>query len=183
MFTVKNTNNFDANFINDILDIDASVYPENLQGTFDEIYDRFKANNDIFVLLCDDEKIIGYLCMFPIKEKLYEKIINEDRIFDSDIPGVYIEQYSPFNTYKLYLISAVIRPEYQKQGLSKYLIMGFNDFIIDKKKENILFSKALSTSVTLSGKKMLEKMGFHIKKKLSEEYNLHELIFDKKYYE
>jgi len=182
MFTVKSSDNLDIEFINDILDIDASVYPKNLQGTFDEISDRFKANKDIFNLLYDDDKIIGYSCFFPIKEILYEMIINENRVFDSDIPGIYLEQYAPFNTYKLYLISAVIRPEYQGQGLSKYLINGFYDFIKNKKRENILFSNALSTSVTLSGKKMLEKMGFHIKKSLSENYNLHELKINDEFY-
>ncbi|MDR0502423.1 MAG: GNAT family N-acetyltransferase [Treponema sp.] len=183
MLTVKFTDNLDPEFINTILDIDASVYPENYQGTFDEIYDRFKANNDIFVLLYEDDKIIGYLCMFPIKKILYDMIINDNRVFDSDIPGAYLEQYAPFNTYMLYLISTVIRPEYQKQGLSKYLINGFYDYILNKKKENILFSTALSTSVTLSGKRMLEKLGFHIIKPLSESCNLHELIMDNKFYE
>jgi len=182
MYKIKYGNELDSVFINTILDIDASVYPESLRGTFKEVYNRFKANNDIFILLYDDDKIIGYLCLFPIKDILYNKILNEDKLFDSDISGEYLEQYIPYNTYKLYIISVVILPEYQNQGLSKYLKNGFYNYIFNKKKNNILFSKTLSTSVSLAGKRFFKKMKFRVKKSLSEGYDLCELIMNYKFY-
>jgi len=172
----------DMDFINAILEIDASVYPINLQGTFDEVYGRFKANRDTYILLYFNNKLIGYLCFFPIKSILYDEIVNEDKIFDSDIPGELLEQYEAFNTYKLYVISTAIKPEYQKKGLSKYLIKGFFNFILDKKRNNIMFSSALSTSVTPEGKTMLDKMGFNKIKTISDKYSLHELIMDDDFY-
>ena len=183
MYSVKFSGLLDTEFINTILDIDASVYPKKLQGTYNEIYGRLKANTDTFILLYDDEKIIGYLCLFPIKDILYEKIINEDRIFDSDISGEYLEQYKPFNTYILYILSVVIIPEYQKQGLSKYLKIGFYNYLLNKKKNNIFFSLILSTSVSLAGKRFLERIGLCFKKSLFEGCELHELIINKNYYE
>jgi len=173
----------DKEFINEILEIDASVYPEHLQGTFEEVYGRFCANRDMFVLLYDDKKLIGYLCLFPIKDSLYEQISCGDKLFDSDIPGEMLEQYKPHNVYKLYLISMVIIPEYQKKGLSNHLIKGFYHFILEKKKENIMFSVILSSAVTNDGKLMLKRMGFKEKKKLPGGYWLNELVINDSVYE
>ena len=173
----------DKEFINEILEIDASVYPEHLQGTFEEVYGRFCANRDMFIMLYDDKKLIGYLCLFPIKDSLFEKISSENKLFDSDISGEMLEQYKPHNVYKLYLISMVIISEYQKKGLSNYLIKGFYRFILEKKKNNILFSVILSSAVTNDGKLMLERMGFKEKKKLPGGYSLNELLINDAFYE
>ena len=100
----------DRDFINAILEIDASVYPLNLQGTFDEVYGRFKANRDSYVLLYCDDKLTGYFCFFPIKKILYDEIVNHDKLYDSDIPGEMLEQYEAFKTYKLFVISTAILP-------------------------------------------------------------------------
>ena len=179
---VKYTEKFDIKLIDDILEIDSKVYPKQLQGTFEEIYDRFKVNLNMFILLYDGIKLIGYLCLFPIKYELYENIINDDKLFDSNISGELLEEYKPFNTYKTYLISAVIVPEYQGKGLSKYLINGFYQFLLNKKKKNILFSSALSTAVTTDGEKMLKKMNFVRKKTISNDYILYELLINEAYY-
>ncbi len=183
MISVQYSNDLDKKFINEILEIDASVYPEHLQGTFEEVYGRFCANRDMFVLLYDDNRLIGYLCLFPLKDSLFEEISNGDKLFDSDIPGDMLLQYKPNNVYKLYLISMVIIPEYQNKGLSKNLIKGFYNFILEKKKNNILFSKILSSAVTNEGKQMLERMGFKEKKKLPGGYSLCELIINDSVYE
>jgi GNAT superfamily N-acetyltransferase len=183
MISVQYSNELDKKFINEILEIDASVYPEHLQGTFEEVYGRFCANREMFVLLYDDKRLIGYLCMFPIIDSLFQEISNGDKLFDSDIPGEMLEQYKPNNVYKLYLISMVIIPEYQNKGLSKYLIKGFYHFLHEKKKENILFSVILSSAVTNDGKQMLERMGFKEKKKLPGGYSLNEFLINDSVYE
>ena len=179
---ITNIDDLDINLINDVLKIDSMVYPEHIQGTFDEVYDRFKANRDMLVLLCDGNKLIGYLCLFPIKEELYDEIVNSDRMFDSDIPGELLEQYEPYNTYTLYIISIAILPEYHGKGLSNRLIEGFHKYIFEKKKNNIYFSAALSTAVTEGGEYILKKMGFKKRKILSEGYVLYELLIDDDYY-
>ena len=182
MFYTRDLNEMDTKLINDILHIDSLVYPAHYQGTFSEIHDRYKTNRDMFVLLYADEMLIGYLCMFPIKTVLYEQILQEDRFFDSDIPGNMLETFCPNNSYKLYLISAAIHPKYQKQGLSNLLITGFHKYVNDKKKNSITFSSALSTSITMEGRQMLRKMGFSEIANRGENFKLHELVFDEVFY-
>jgi ribosomal protein S18 acetylase RimI-like enzyme len=113
---------------------------------------------------------------------LYNEILVENRLFDSDIPGVLLERYTPFSKYRLYLISAAIHPEYQGKGLAKYLVRGFYGYLLEKKKENIYFTSALSTAVTSEGRIMLDKMGFMEVKKLNSDYTICELLINDETY-
>jgi GNAT superfamily N-acetyltransferase len=161
------------------MELDMLVYPPHLRGSFDEIYGRFTANRDIFVLLFDKGKIIGYLCFFPVKDDLYERILAEDKLFDSDISAEMIESYKSGRTYKLFLISAAIHPEYQRKGLSRRLLEGFHEFLQKKNGENIGFSTALAAAVSPAGAHMCQKLGFAEIKRLPGDYILYELSLDK----
>ena len=183
MITVKYTEDNDADMINTVIEIDSIVFPAHLQGTFQEVYGRFCKNRDSYVLLYDKNRIIGYLCMFPVKDELYREISSSDKFYDSNIPCEMIEQYKPGNTYKLYAISTAILPGYQGKGLSKHLIGGFRKYLTDKRKENILFSSVLSTAVTTGGDYLLRTLGFEKKKTLQNDYALYELLIDDVYYE
>jgi len=182
MISTKYIEDIDIDIIKAILEIDSIVYPEHLQGTFDEVYGRFKANRDTLILLFDEYRVIGYFCMFPIKDKLYNEILNSDRFYDSDIPSESIVRYEPHNTYKLYAISTVIHPDYQGKGLSKLLVNGFYAYMMNKKKNNIFFSSILTTAVTNGGDYLSRKLGFEKKKTLNDGYVLYELLIDDTYY-
>jgi len=99
MINIQNIDDHDKKFINEILEIDSLVYPKHLQGTFEDVYGRFYANRDIYILLYDGKKLIGYLCLFPIKDSLYERILNENILFDSNIQGEMLE-WMGFNEKK-----------------------------------------------------------------------------------
>jgi len=182
MISLKTVDELDISLIVDVLNIDSAVYPVHLRGTFDELYGRFTANRDTYVLLYDNNDLIGYLCLLPVKDELYEKISNDDRLYDSDIPYEQIEQYQPHNTYKLYAISTAIRPDYQGKGLSGLLIRGFYKYLLEKRKSNIRISSVLSSAVTSGGDLLLKKMGFTRIKELSGGYMLYELQVDDAYY-
>jgi len=178
MAEICGVRDLDIKLAKSVLEIDSLVFEEDLQGRFDEEYDRFTANRDTYFFLFDDNKMIGYLCAFPIKRELYDRIISEDRLFDAEIPGAMLEQYQPFQTYNLYLLSVAILPEYQKRGLSGHLIKRFYKYLLDKRKENVRFSSILSAAVTDEGGRFLEKIGLRKKKGLPEGYDLYELIVD-----
>ena len=178
----KNAAVEDDKLINDILNIDSMVFPKHLQGTFEEVKSRFLVNRDMFILLHDEDKLIGYMCFFPVKDELYGEILKGEKLFDSDIPANLLEQYNEFNTYKMFVISAAIIPEYQGKGLSKQLIKGFYKHLLEKKEKNILFSAALSVAVTGGGEHLLNLMKFQKVKVLPTGHALYERIIDDTYY-
>ena len=179
---VKYIEDLDKKLLNDLLAIDSRAYPKHLQETFAEVNSKFLVNRDMYVLLYDDDKLVGYLCLFPIREELYEKIVNNNRPLELSIPGNFLDQYVPFKTYRLYILSAVIDPEYQMKGLSKYLIEGFYRYVLNKKNNNIFFSAALATAVTTAGETMLKKMHFKKQRSAINGHTLYELSIDENYY-
>ena len=51
MISVCYVDDLDVKLINEVLEIDSAVYPQNMQGTFDEVYQRFRVNRDMFILM------------------------------------------------------------------------------------------------------------------------------------
>ncbi|MCL2378344.1 MAG: GNAT family N-acetyltransferase [Defluviitaleaceae bacterium] len=168
--------------LQEMLTIDSLVYPEHQQATYDEVINRYKVNKNLYILLYYGKKLTGYICLLPIKEPLYSKILLENRLYDSDIPGSCLEEYTPGNSYRLYIISMAIHPGYHGRGLSKHLIKGFYEYLLKHKKDGINFSSVLSTAVTNDGKLMLERMGFTGIKKIDGDFTLFELPLNDELY-
>ncbi|WP_337100436.1 GNAT family N-acetyltransferase [Paenibacillus sp. YIM B09110] len=179
---LRDIHDVDRKLIQDILAIDELVYASDFRGTYEEVSERFRANRDMFILLYDDDKIIGYLCLFPIKAELYEKIVRSDRMYDSDIPGSMIERYTPGERYKLFMISVAIHPDYQNQGHSGKIIQGFYSYMLKKQKDNIHIDSILAISVSKPGERFLGKLRFAPLKEIKSGISLHELIIDETFY-
>jgi GNAT superfamily N-acetyltransferase len=179
---VRDIYDVDKKLIQDILAIDELVYASDYRGTYEEVSARFLANRDMFILLYDAEKVIGYLCLFPIKAELYQKIVQSDRMYDSDIPGSMIEKYVPGEHYKLFMISVAIHPDYQKQGHSGKIIQGFYSYMLKKRKDNVHIDSILAISVSKPGERFLGKLRFAPLKEIKSGVSLHELIVDETFY-
>jgi len=182
MIPANNVTKQELKCLQEMLKIDALVYPEQQQATFDEVLDRYKVNKNLYILLYNNQELIGYICLLPIKEELYNKILLENRLYDSDIPGSFLEEYIPGNSYKLYIISMAIHPKYHGQGLSKHLVKGFHEYLLTHKKNGVDFTSVLSTAVTNDGKLMLERMGFTAIKKIDGDFILFEFPLDAEVY-
>jgi hypothetical protein len=64
----------DEDLVKKILEIDASVYPLDMQGTMDSVLSRYRANRDEYILLTNGTgEIAGYLCCFPVAESFYNE--------------------------------------------------------------------------------------------------------------
>lgn len=168
----------EINTLSELLRLDAMVYPKDQRATFDEVLDRYKINKNLYVVLCLDTEIIGYLCVLPIRCDLYTNIMNGEDLIDSEISGQHIVPYSSGNSHRLYLTSAVIHPSHQGKGLSKFLIKGLYGYLLEKKNANILIASMLATAVSPGGKKLIEKMKFNEVKRIYHGYAMYELLID-----
>jgi GNAT superfamily N-acetyltransferase len=151
----------DEAFIKRILQLDASVYTLDMQGTMESVSDRFRANKDSYVVLLRDDVIIGYICLFPINAALYKKVVHSRRMFDDgNITSEDILEYKENHDYHLFLISVVILPEFQNTGCAKLLADGFLKFIEDKNKENVKIKSVTAFAINDDGVVFLSRIGF-----------------------
>jgi hypothetical protein len=163
----------DEDFVNKILEIDASVYPLDMQGSMDSVLGRYRANKDEYILLTNDAgEIVGYLCCFPVKESFYNELINSSRAFDDDITPDKIMPYTQGALHRLFMISIAVKPG-SRDGAAKLLSAAFEDFLEDKQKNGFPILSVAACAMTDKGAAFLAKSGFSCIKNLERSYGIY----------
>ena len=115
--------NTDASIIYDLMDIEKDVYKKEDRGEYDNIERRFARNKEMFILLYDNDKLIGSLCYFPISKDLHDKIMSADDFYDDNIEAKDVVSFS--NENYIYLISIALYKKYQGKCLGKMMMDAF----------------------------------------------------------
>ncbi len=168
-FNVKN----DEKLIKDVMKLDSLCYSQDMQGTFDTIYARYSKNKDSFVLIYDKDYLIGYICFFPISNRLMESIYKYNNFHDTDIQPEDIVEYGKSDKYNIFIISVVIHPTYQGSEVIKYL----SDSFVDRIKyinQNNKTNKIIGISVSNKGSKFMEKLNLSKIKELKNGHMLYD---------
>ncbi len=171
-YEIKTSKNLDPNFLNDILKLDAMVYQDDLQGSYDSLKDRLDANDEMYLLLYKKEELIGYVCFFPITKKLSDSIYNDSKIHDDDITKDDIENYSKNKKTDIYILSIVINPNTRGKEATTLLINSFVQFIDSKIKEGYKIGKVLGTIVSDKGERFAKNLGLKVVKRIEDNYLL-----------
>jgi hypothetical protein len=161
------------NFINEALYLDSLVYQPKYQGTYHSVYERYQKNLDSFILVKDGETIIGYICFFPISQNLYNRILLDNHIMDDDISPVDVLPYTKGCRHHLYIISAVIHPDYRDSEPVVLLTNKFVEFLAKKQKDKYFIDNILASTVSNDGVKLLEKLHFTFCKPLEDSNRLY----------
>jgi GNAT superfamily N-acetyltransferase len=166
------------NFVREVLDVDKFAYPEHLQGSFDEVYARYKVNPDTYIRLNDGEsgRLAGYVCILPVQDELYYKVMAEDIFFDSGtIRAEDVLTYQKGKWYRLYVFSVALRHEFRFQGFGKMLDAGITHYIRKKVRDDgIYIASVFGTATSDEGVKFAKKAGFQVRRYLSCGYSVWE---------
>lgn len=151
-----------ADFINDVLKLDAGVYPRKLQGTFTSVNGRYQRNKQSYILAYDNNQLIGYICFLNISKRLCDQLhenplSNDDLINPNDI-----KEFSLKEPNTLYIISIVVMKEYRQQGIGASLVKELKKFIKNLVGKGYKFDCVYGTAVTKAGYQLAKKNGFEI---------------------
>lgn len=141
-----------------LMRIEEDAYAPEYRGEFDSIAKRFHKVKDMFVLAYDKDKVIGYLCFFPISDKLHDEIINADGFHDDDILPEDVETWKDCN--HVYLLSIALFKDYHKQGIGKLMMNAFFDRMREKNSGGQRVEDIVASVVTSAGEGIVEKYGF-----------------------
>ncbi len=172
-YTVKFNVENDEKLFKDVMKLDSLCYSQDMQGTFDAIYARYSKNKDSFVLIYDKDNLIGYICFFPISNKLMESIYIYNNFHDTDIQPEDIVKYGKCDEYNIFIISVVIHPAYQGSEVARFLS---NSFVNRLKyiNQNNKISKIIGISVSDKGSKFMEKLNLSKIKELKDGHILYD---------
>lgn len=173
MIKYINSSFFDKETLLDVLKIDSLVYPKEYQGTYKSVSKRFSACKKMFIYAYnEDDELIGYICFFPIKDSLLNKIVNSNNIFDDNIKKEEITNYQKGMTHNIFVISIAITKKYQKKGIGKILVEKMIAFLINVNKDNIKINNIYATTINKSSQKLFQHFNFKVLKTYSENETL-----------
>ena len=153
-------------FMEKVHELDVKVYSAEDAGEIMPMVDRYGANPLSYAYVWDEsaDRLIGYINFFPVNEELQEMILKEDTPYSQLDDGITSGQIVPFeedSSHFVYILSAVIDPEYQGTGVVRLLTDGVHSFLREIHiRKNIHIDTIAACAVSEDGVKLLNIMRF-----------------------
>lgn len=177
-YILKDGENINEDFLEEIMKLDEMVYQKDVQGNLTELKERFITKKQKFLLLYQKKNLIGYICFFPITKDTTEKIYSSNQIYEHHIKAKNITDYQKDIPTDIYIISVVIKPRYQNTSAIRILTNGFINYLKKKKEDGYLLNKLIASTTSDDGFKFLNNLNFKQIKTLENNYKLMECNFD-----
>ncbi len=175
MFTIEQSSKeIDKNVVLKVMDIESKVYKKEDRGDFNNIIRRLDKYPEMLVLARYDNEIVGYLCYFPISERLHEEIIKSGNYFDDNIEPKDVKKFEKKNY--IFLISIAIYPEYQNKGVADMMMEYMNNHILLEEKKGNIVEDILTIVISKDGEKLAERYGFEFMAKTEEGYKVYRKV-------
>ena len=138
--------------LEEIRKIDLEFYPN--IGQIDWYLSRYKPWHSAFAAM-DGERMIGYFAVMPVREELYDAVLNGVLVDDLGVnPDMYLKESEYY-----YAVSIVIREAYRGRNLSRQMLDAYFSRHPDK--------KTCLLAVSRGGRRLAEHY-FTLVKELSE---------------
>ena len=135
--------------IKEMIELDKLVFEGEDIGTFDKCKEWVGTNPDIYTVLMQDEKVIGYINFMPITDKAYNKI-KQGKLKDYELGIDDIVGFRCHKPLKCLLTSIVINPENQD---THAIIELCNGFLNKLKALNLNIESVIMDCVTEMGER------------------------------
>ena len=168
-YTIERSKAFDLKMIEEIFSLDQLVYSEHMAGSIEEDVKRYRKAEDAFIILREDERIIAYLCFFPVTDQFYQRIIQDSVMYDNNIGPDDIASYEKGQMHHIFIISMVIHPEYKGLGLFKKVISAFKQALKTHHLNKQYIADISGYAVSGAGEHILKSFGAKLIKEVDDE--------------
>ncbi len=149
--------------IQEALLLDKKYYPPEYHLSLAQCLGYFEKNNQIYIMLENNNHVMGYLNFSPITEEKYNEIASGNCI-DTTIRSDDICQYEPNHIYSAYLSSIVIEENYRNLGYGNLLLKILAKKIIDLFDEKIYFKRIIADVLNDAGRALAINFGLQEKR-------------------
>lgn len=121
-----------------------------------------KRNPEIGYVVKDDDKVVGYLIILPLKLEKIEKLLTEEE-HSVNIEALEVETFDTEKTFYLYGTAIGILPGLtlaEKRAYGAKLVGGFVKALINMGKRGILIDTIIARSTKPDGIRLLRDLGF-----------------------
>ena len=134
--------------------IDRLSFHKNTFASLESDVERYEAYENSYFLVLHDDEVIGYLCYFPVTKDFYNRVLEENRVYDGDIRGLDVRGFQDDGPNYVFVMSVAILPGHRGKGLSKYLAKALEDELSRHEIDDVV-----SYAVSSSGERFLSGLG------------------------
>ena len=173
VYTV-NRKNISMGTLREIYDLDKQYYDSKNCWDFETIKKIYQQEKQSYILVKDQNKIIGYINILSLKKDVYDTIMNSKTMYDT-IKKEDIVSYSlNKKNYYLSINSIVLKNEYQNKDTMDKILHAIRKFIKNKEKNGYHIVKINSYTINEFELSVIEKLNFLKVKTINNECILHE---------
>jgi len=172
--------------IEGIVDLNAELFgnvgsSKNREARLEQRMAQWRANPQIFHVLKQDNIIVGYVGLFPLKQEAIDKIMAgmaESRFRIEVLAPQYITQFKPGEADNVFVIIGAKQDTKKSKLYGARLITGAIDFVETLARKGIIIKRFYGTSRTQDGIRIARGMGFKQVAVPQEEDNLLRFVLD-----
>jgi hypothetical protein len=146
-----------------ITDLSIELFGKHGTASYETRLAQYHANPDIFYVLKQDEILVGYLGIFPLKHEAIEAIMSgmeEDRFRTGVLSPENIVQFRPGEAEEVFLIIGVRQDLKRSKGYASRLISGGFEVLENFARKGIIVKRLYATSRTRDGIRLTKGLGF-----------------------
>ena len=146
--------------IQEVLDMEAEVYPENERQELQSCLAYFEANPCVYLFFKDEGTglIAGNIDLCPVTNECYE-MIRSGRFLDRDISPDMVLSYDMPALYNLYFEGITVRPEYRNTGLFLFMFNAIVNLFCSLGDKEVYARRMIADAVTKEGEKFCKLFG------------------------
>jgi helix-turn-helix protein len=161
--------------IQGITDLCVELFGKYGTASYETRLAQYHANSDIFYVLRQEEIIVGYVGLFPLKHDAIEVImsgIDEDRFRTSVLSPVNVVPFTPEEAKEVFLVIGAKQDVKKSIIYGSRLITGTVDILEHLARKGVIIEKLYATSRTRDGIRLCKGLGFQQTIPSEEEDNL-----------
>jgi hypothetical protein len=149
--------------IEGIADLNAELFGGTTASRYDLRMAQYRSNPEIFLVLKQDDIVVGYIGIFPLKQEAINKITNgmsESRFRIEVLAPEYITQFKPGEANNVFVIIGVRQGVKKSKLYGARVIEGTIHFLERLAQRRVFIKKAYGTSRTELGIRLSKGLGF-----------------------
>lgn len=159
--------------LREVLALDALVYPRAFQGSYASVSARYQQNTEMFIFALDsDDNLCGYICFFSLSATFSTKLHSENTIIDDNIAANDVLAYKKGGFHDIYIISLVVAPAFQNQGVATTLLTEMFNFLERKIRGGYAITNIFATTITKQSEHLFKQYQFRELRSYKLEYKL-----------
>ncbi|HHU60204.1 TPA: hypothetical protein GXZ34_04735 [bacterium] len=152
-------NSLKDDYLEQMLKLDESNYSEDDKGTYSMCMDWYSVNNDIYIILLYDNKVVGYINFIALTKEAYQKF-KTAQIRDTDLTSKDILPFVADKENYCLFMSIVIHPNFRNGDAVKILTKAWQYKLQQLEKKGVKIKSILADCVSEDGERYIKRLGF-----------------------